>query len=270
MKSAMNLAFAGVFALAACQQEASSELAVIADRLEALESKVDRQLTAPAQRPARPKRPDPKETYAVPVADDAPYVGGRHAKVTLVVAQEFACPYCAMLYPVLDALSEQYVDDELKIVPTQFVVHPQLATTPALAVCAAAEQDAFEAYERMLWARAWQLEPRPQLDREQLTADALVALAEEVGVDPEQFRADMNGEDCKRSLRAGEEALRQVGVGATPTVYLNGRPYAGPRTVEGFTAAIERELEAADQALARGVALEDLYAEITRDAKTTL
>ncbi len=71
--------------------------------------------------------------YQLPVEPDDAYRGGKNSKVTIVEAFEFACPYCAMVAPTLDALAEQYKPEDLKIVQKHFIVHPDIATNAAYA-----------------------------------------------------------------------------------------------------------------------------------------
>lgn len=185
------------------------------------------------------KAPKPLVVQPIPIHDDDPFVGAKQAKVTIVEAFEYACPYCAMLDPVLDEVMKKYEGQPVKLVEKQFVVHPQIATDAALAVCAANRLASYEKYAEALWDKAWKRDGRWSLDQQALTRDALIGLADEVGFDRERFSAELAGEDCKRKLERDKLELSRSGVRATPSIFINGKPYQGPRTVEGFSEAIE-------------------------------
>src|ERR1700755_2847827 len=73
---------------------------------------------AAAPRPTRVE-PDKAKTYAVPVDGD-PVDGPADAKVTLVKAYDYACPYCEKVRDTMDDLRKKYGND-LRIVFKQFV-----------------------------------------------------------------------------------------------------------------------------------------------------
>lgn len=223
-----------------------------------------------ARRRPQPKRPDPKTVYAVPVSPSDPFRGGEHAKVTMVEAYEFACPYCAMVQPAIQTLLEDYDDNELKVVSKQLVVHADLATNAALAACAANLQGEFAAYEKAIWESAWELEPRPRLRRENLTAEALEKLAKKIGLDITRFKRDMTGSACKQAIARSRAELARLGVNWTPQIYINGRPYQGPRTAEAFKRVIDAEIAKADTALKRGATLAGYYQSLTTNGKKSL
>jgi len=85
---------------------------------------------AAAPRPQRVE-PDRQKTYSMPIEGD-PVDGPADAKVTLVKAYDYACPYCEKVRDTMDELRKKYGND-LRIVFKQFVVHPQVATASALA-----------------------------------------------------------------------------------------------------------------------------------------
>jgi protein-disulfide isomerase len=93
---------------------------------------------ANAAAPPQRKRPDPAVTYYLPVSASDSVKGAKAAKVTVVEAFEFACPYCAMLHDPMEAVREKNPD--VRFVGKQYVVHPDVATVPALAACAATTQ----------------------------------------------------------------------------------------------------------------------------------
>jgi protein-disulfide isomerase len=249
----------------------TKQLDRIAARLDAIDGRLDRIEKGRAgagARPvqARPEGPDPSARYRIPVAGDA-HRGATHAKVTLVEAFEFACPHCATVGPTVDQLLADYGKD-LKVVAKHFVVHPQIATAPALAACAAAKQGKFAELKHALFTQAWPVENgQPRLDGEALAPAALEKLAGELGLRADAFRADMNGEDCKHAIERNRAEMIAAGARGTPSFYINGRPYLGPRTVDGFRRVIDEEIKVADAAVASGIAIEGYYDHLMKNAK---
>src|SRR5882724_11807014 len=149
-----KLALLGVVvAAAAC----SADNRNLENKIDALGKKVDALVArggagAAAPRPARAE-PNPAKTYAVPVDGD-PSDGPADAKVTLVKAYDYACPYCEKVRDTMDDLRKKYGND-LRIVFKQFVVHPQVATAGALAVCAAHKQGKFLQMDALLWDKGF-------------------------------------------------------------------------------------------------------------------
>src|SRR5687767_7188332 len=103
---------------------------------------------AAQQQRARPPEPDRAKTYAVPVDND-PFDGPADAKVTLVKAYDYACPYCEKVRPTMAALHEKYGKD-LRVVYKQLVVHPRNAMAAALAFCAASRQGKHKDMDRLI------------------------------------------------------------------------------------------------------------------------
>lgn len=240
-------------------------------RVAQLEKRVEGLEKAPSPRRARPKRPDPNQRYNIPVDQKDAYRGGHHAKVTIVEAYEYACPYCALVEPMMDEALEHYSDTDLKVVSKQFVVHPQRATDAALAVCAAHKQDRFAEFNTRLWAEAWpRTGGRPRLAQGALERPALVKIAREVGMNPKAFETALDSAECKQKLQTDKQALARIGVHGTPYIFLNGKLYNGPRSIDGLKAAIDREIQAADKAIAGGVLLKDYYAHLMKSARKTL
>jgi protein-disulfide isomerase len=224
-----------------------------------------------AAAPAR-KRPDPATTYFIPVTAADPQLGAKHAKVTIVEAFEFGCPYCAILHkPMQDAVGK--FKDDVKYVAKQFVVHPDLATDAALAACAAYKQgeNQYAKFESKLWEKAWPMEgDRPKMEREQLKPEALQKIAAEVGLNVDKFKTDVASADCKTWVDQTRSQLGQVGVGGTPAIFINGRPYQGQRTADAIQGAIAEEIKKVDAALASGTKVEEYYDKLMSSAKKSL
>src|SRR2546430_14997515 len=106
-----SLTLFAVLMIAACQQDTKN-----------LERKVDEMKRdiaeikaavgrggAGAQRPQRPE-PDRAKTYAVPVDGD-PFDGPADAKVTVVKAYDYACPFCEKVRDTMEDLRKKYGND---------------------------------------------------------------------------------------------------------------------------------------------------------------
>lgn len=244
--------------LVGCQKDQNSggnvgeALDKIDNRLAAIEKKLASGAgAARAQRPKRP-RPDPKKVYSVPVGD-SPFEGASNAKVTIVKAFEFACPYCDRVRPTLKALKQKYGDD-LKIVYKQLLVHPQTATTPALASCAAHKQGQHEKMMELIWDKGFKA-------GRNLSKDNMEKIAGEIGLDMAKFKADMNGAQCKAKLQKEQSEVRKVGASGTPAFFINGRFLSGARPQNFFEELIDEELKKANAAISKGTPLEKYYDE---------
>jgi protein-disulfide isomerase len=264
-------AFVSLFAVA-CQKEDPKMTEVLA-RLEKIDQRLEgiekRGVGAAAARPER-KRPDPTLTYNVPVDANDVVKGAKNAKVTIVEGFDYACPWCALSRPVVEEVMKKY-PDSVRVVSKQFVIHPDTANLPALGVCAAKQQGKAAEFEDAVWASAWKNDGgRPKMDASQLRPDALEKLVAGLGMDAAKWKVAAESQGCKDWVSKHYRDLATVGVSSTPSFFINGRPFQGQRTVEGFSVVIDEELKKADTALASGVKLENYYAQLMAGAKKTL
>jgi hypothetical protein len=62
-----------------------------------------------------------------------------------------------------------------------------------------------------------------------------------------------------------------VGVTGTPAIFINGKPYQGPRTPEAITTAIDDARKQADTVIGKnGVTADTYYDSIMKNAQKTL
>jgi protein-disulfide isomerase len=212
------------------------------------------------QRQARPE-PDRSKTYAVSIDGD-PSEGPADAKVTLVKAYDYACPYCERVRDTMTELRKKYPND-LRIVFKQFVVHPQVATAGALAFCAAAKHGKAIEMDTLLWDKSFKAH---NFDKEssdgkcwESAAGCPVVLgyAQELGIDQNQFKTEMK--ECQSLIQKDMKDLQTLGVGATPSFFINGRFVSGAVPIENFTQVIDEELKKADAAIAAGTPKAEYY-----------
>jgi protein-disulfide isomerase len=263
MKFALLIAAAGV---TGCYQDTSS----LERKLDQIIAKLDRvpanagarpgagmPNAAGAKRPPRPE-PDRAKTYAVPVDGD-PFVGPADAKITLVKAYDYACPYCEKVRGTMDDLRKKYGND-LRIVYKQLVVHPRNAMASALAFCAAGKQGKAEQMDNLLWDKGFKARA---LDMSDVAADGaekaaqkcwdtadgcknVVGFAQELQLDIGRFKADMKGA-CVQQVQADMKVLSQLAVNATPGFFVNGRFLSGAQPIESFITLIDEELDKANK-----------------------
>jgi len=269
------IVFAAVV-LAACQPD-NKNLERKIDELTKKLDKLDGQLArgAGAAAPQRPARvePDRAKTYAVPVDGDAAE-GPADAKITVVKAYDYACPFCEKVRDSMEELRKKYPSD-LRIVYKQFVVHPQQATAPALAACAADKQGKFKELDALLWDKGYK---NRQFDKD-ATGDAgaaqrcwdsaagcpiVLGYAQELGLNLDKFKADMKG-DCQQLVQKDMRELTALGVGSTPTFFINGRYMVGAAPTDSFVQLVEEELKKANERIAAGTPAASYYQQAVLD-----
>lgn len=206
----------------------------------------------------RPPEADRSKTYSVPV-DGNPYSGPADAKVTIVKGYEYACFYCDKVRATLEEIVKKYGAD-VRIVSKQFVVHPQAATAPALAACAAHKQGRFEQMDKLIWEKVYAAKKFDQ-DRCWEAAEGcpvVVGLAQELQLNVDKFRADMKGE-CGEYVQRDQLMLRKLGMSATPGFFINGRWLSGAQQLGTFVALIDQELKKANEKIAAGTPQASYY-----------
>jgi protein-disulfide isomerase len=231
------------------------ELSLLAGKIDELQQQIAEltsrvktaQVAAPTV-PAMRRGPDRTAVYAVPIGA-SPVAGSPKARVTMVMAFEFACPYCRKAFDTVDDLRQQYGSD-LRVVYKQYVVHPQTAGLMANALCAAHRQSRWRELADLLWVRAF--------DAHNYAAANIDAIATAAGLDMRRYQADLAG-TCPQEIKDEMTALTKIGVNATPSFFINGRFIAGAQPITSFSALIDEELAKAKAAEKRGVKPERYY-----------
>jgi protein-disulfide isomerase len=177
---------------------------------------------------------DPDATYRVP-ADGAPTSGDAEAPVTIVEFSDYACGYCIRARATVAALALLY-PGQLRWVHRS-VPFISGTTLGAEAAHAAAAQGQFEAMEAELYALGG------HYDR--VTVEML---AQGLGLDMLRFRAELDAGAARSAIGEDVALARRLGVTATPTFFINGRPILGNQALAVFVKVIDEEL-------ARAVAL---------------
>jgi len=160
--------------------------------------------------------------------------------VAVVEFADFQCPACAVVGPILQQMAEA---NEMTLVFRHFpleTIHAN-ANASSRAAEAAERQGAFYAYADALYARQGEWSNLGAAE-----ADAyFTALAGELGLDVEAWRADYGSAEVRADVEADAAAARGLNLPGTPTIYIGGELYEGERSVAGFRAAIAEAAAAA-------------------------
>lgn len=172
--------------------------------------------------------------YSIGPGESEP-LGPDTAPVQVVELLDFQCPYCRKAHEELVGLREKHGDE------VQFVIrHVPLeihtaAKGAAKASVAAGKQGKFWAYHDAIFAH------EGALDR-----DAFLAMATDLGLDAEQFKADLDSTAVGQAVDDDLRTSLRLGVVATPGFFINGRYISGFRPGR-LGGVIQEELDAANK-----------------------
>ncbi len=174
-------------------------------------------------------------------ADDPMALGEADAPVVMVAYSEFQCPFCGKFARDTEpALVEKFVEDgTLRIEWRDFPYLGAESTVAAAGGRAAAAQDRFWEFEEAMYAD--QLPPNSG----NLDEDYLVSVAEDIGLDVDRFREDLDSSEAEQAVQDDFAEGQAIGVTGTPTFIINGVPVIGAQPTEVFEQAIEQAAEEA-------------------------
>ncbi len=154
--------------------------------------------------------------------------------IVVVGYEDFLCPYCRRLRPVMRRIREA-LGDRLVYVPRHFPnerLHPG-ATLAAMATEAAALQGRFFEMYDAIFERALPI-----------GRSELLELAGKIGLDQGRFESDLDSDAVRASVEQRLAEARKNGVMATPTLFVDGLRYDGAWDYQSLLEALERPVAA--------------------------
>lgn len=147
----------------------------------------------------------------------APSRGSQMAQVTIVEFSDFECPFCGRAHPILQQVLREF-EGRVRVVFMHYPLsnHPH-AMPAARAAVAAGNQDQF-----------WEMHDLLFEHQQQLEQEHLERYAEQLGLDMDRFRADLEDSETQDRVEATKELGRQLGVEGTPSFFINGRRFTEP------------------------------------------
>ena len=161
----------------------------------------------------------------------APVKGKTSGRVAVVEFVDYECPHCRHAQTLLRQVVEEYPSDVkvyLKHFPLSSHTNARLAAEGAVA---AQKQGKFWPFCDKVWANS-----------ENLTPAVLEKSAKEVGLDLVHWRADLDSDAVKGRVQADKAEGNDLGINATPSIFINGRKYEDPLEIASFRDWIDEEL----------------------------
>ena len=115
----------------------------------------------------------------------------------------------------------------------------------------------------------WEMEKKLFENQRALERADLERYASELHLDMNRFKADLDGHTHQRRIEADQRLAQQLGARGTPAFFINGRNIRGALPYEEFKRVIDEEIGRADRVLKTGVPRSRLYAELTKDGRTS-
>jgi protein-disulfide isomerase len=176
----------------------------------------------------KPRRP----SFPIEIGN-APVVGGKDAKVTIVEFSDFQCPYCAQGAQRLREIKKKYgnkVKIAFKNFPLPFHNHAEQAAVAAL--CANEQNtDLF-----------WKMHDEMFANQDSLDQAGLVGMAKKVGLKVDQFETCLKENRHLAQVQLDMAEGRKIKVKSTPTFFVNGQLVQGALPLEVFTDLIDEQL----------------------------
>ena len=164
----------------------------------------------------------------LPDTDRDHIAGNAEAPIALLEYGDYECPACGMAYPVVKLLQEQ-LDDRLCFAFRNFPLtnlHPHAEHAAEAAEAAGAQ------------GRFWEMHDALFENQDALSDESIFALAEALHLNAERLIEEVLSEKYGPRVREDFKAGVRAGVNGTPTFFINGERYDGPRDPETFLQAL--------------------------------
>ena len=179
----------------------------------------------------RPPAVELVDSEIIPIAD-SPFRGAEDSWVHVVVFSDFQCPFCARLSATLERVVATFDEGTVRVVYKHFPLSRHRGARPAAqAAEAAGEQGKFWEMHDALF------DDFPALDDDDLEA-RLFELAESLGLEMEQFRADFSSQRIAERIDRDVELAEQLDLRGAPAVFVNGGFIAGVQSPQIYQGAI--------------------------------
>ena len=195
---------------------------IVVEALDAYQAKKDEEQRA-AQAKTLTSRADELFRSA-----SSPVIGNAQGDVTLVEFFDYQCGYCKRAQPDLERLVKQ--DGGLKVVLKEFPILGPASVTAARASLAAKMQGKYlDFHTKMMGLKG------------QLTDQVIYDTAQQVGLDLDKLKQDMNDPSVVAELRANMDLAEALGVQGTPAFVINDQIIPGAVGFDALKSQIDKD-----------------------------
>lgn len=189
----------------------------------------------------RPTGTGELQIMAAPIPEGVPVngrvLGDPNAPVTIIEYGDYQCPYCGIVAREdLPTLIDEFVATGQASFEYRDLAFlgPESSWAAEAAACAE-DQDAFWPFHKTVFAN------QNQENQGAFTRERLESMAEQLGLDMDEFRTCVNNGTHAEAVVAMADEARAAGINATPTFVINGvvTPYNG---LDGLRDAINLAL----------------------------
>ena len=198
--------------------------------------------TLPAnQADAAMSRPSAGPTPASIAPDPLKAMGNPDAPVTIVEFSDYQCPFCLRNFQeTFPQLKAEYIDTgRVYFIFKDFPItgiHPTAPRVHEAARCAGEGGDSelyWQVHDSFFNNQAqWANQPQPELD------NTLISLTSEVGAAEDKLRDCLDSGRTVAAVQADMAEGQRLGIGGTPTFFINGYPMVGALPYNVFQQAI--------------------------------
>ena len=162
----------------------------------------------------------------------APTAGPADAVVQVVEFSDFECPYCSRAADTMRGLKERYAGKPVQFVYRHFPLsfHPNARPAAEYAQCALQQGKFWEMHDG-IFAR-----------QSELSQDMLKDVAAKAGLDTAKLEVVRQLGYGRSRIEEDMRKAQEVGVGGTPSFFVNGQTFGGNPTVDGLAQVIDAEL----------------------------
>jgi protein-disulfide isomerase len=180
-----------------------------------------------------------------------PVRGAPDAKVTIVVYDDFQCPFCAKMYVTLFNEVMNRYRDKVRVLIKDFPIldaHPWAMRAAVDSQCLAQQDsEAYWEFSDIVHTKQQEFNQTTRV-RTPGTPSPLDSLAAEVGqkhgVNAGTLQACLSAQDQSK-VQASMQEGRELGVSATPTMFVNGQEQEGILTAEQLRGLLDLALSEA-------------------------
>lgn len=155
--------------------------------------------------------------------------GNPKGDITIVEFFDYRCPYCKQVKQTVADLLK--TDGNIRLVLKEFPILSKESEMAARAAVASLQQNKYWDFHMAM------------MGAEDLSEDAIYAIAQKVGIDVAKLKTDMKDPRVTKRLLETQDLARTLGIDATPTFFIGDEPTSGAKTLDelkGLVAAARK------------------------------